>query len=161
MIDFTLSPSQLATRNAARTFASTHLLTAKATYDQIPSHAQRFQSLQPLYEEAVKAGLIKGQIPAPIGGTSNGLIEATILVEEMSAVERAASLTIFGTGLGLTPLCLGFKPEFAEFLTPFLSGVGSPLASLVFTEPGGVVSCLLVILSLTLLHRLRILLMII
>lgn len=76
-------------------------------------------------------------------------------------MERAASLTIFGTGLGLTPLCLGFKPEFAEFLTPFLSGVGSPLASLVFTEPGGVVSCLLVILSLTLLHRLRILLMII
>ncbi|KAH9212764.1 acyl-CoA dehydrogenase/oxidase [Leptodontidium sp. 2 PMI_412] len=142
MIDFTLSPSQLATRNAARTFASTHLLTAKATYDQIPSHAQRFQSLQPLYEEAVKAGLIKGQIPAPIGGTSNGLIEATILVEEMSAVERAASLTIFGTGLGLTPLCLGFKPEFAEFLTPFLSGVGSPLASLVFTEPGGVANWL-------------------
>lgn len=143
MVDFTLSTSELATRNAARTFATTHLASAKASYIQIPSHAERFQSTQPLYSEAVKAGLIKGQIPTAIGGTSTSLLEAALLVEEMSAVERAASLTIFGTGLGLTPLCLAFKPEFKEFLDPFLSGEGTPLASLVFTEPGGVVSCFL------------------
>ena len=140
MVDFTLSPSELAVRDAARTFASAHLSTAKAAYTQIPSHAERFQSLQPLYAEAVKAGLIKCQIPTALGGTSSSLLEAAILVEEMSAVERAASLTIFGTGLGLTPLCLAIKPQFAEFLNPFLSGEGTPLASLVFTEPGGVVS---------------------
>ncbi|PVH71811.1 putative acyl-CoA dehydrogenase [Cadophora sp. DSE1049] len=142
MVDFTLTPSELAARNAARTFAASHLSTAKAAYTQIPSHAQRFQSLKPLYAEAVKAGLIKGQIPVPLGGTSSSLLEAAILVEEMSAVERAASLTIFGTGLGLTPLCLAFKPQFAEFLTPFLKGEGTPLASLVFTEPGGVANWL-------------------
>lgn len=79
-------------------------------------------------------------MPIPIGGTSGGLVEAAILVEEMYAVEPAASLTIFGTGLGLTPLALAFRPELAEFLEPFLSGSGAPLASLVFSEPQGVVS---------------------
>lgn len=143
MVDFTLSPSELAVRSAAQTFAGAHLTGARATYNKIVSHAERFQSTQPIYSEAVKAGLIKGQIPVPLGGTNSSLLEAAILVEELTVVERAASLTIFGTGLGLTPLCLAFQEGKREFLEPFLSGEGSPLASLVFSEPGGVVSLIL------------------
>ncbi len=140
MVDFTLSSSDLAIRSAAKSFAATHLSSARASYSKIESHASRFQSTQPIYSAAVAAGLIKGQIPAPLGGTSDSLLSAAILVEELTVVERAASLTIFGTGLGLTPLCLAFQEEKREFLEPFLSGEGSPLASLVFSEPGGVVS---------------------
>ena len=70
------------------------------------------------------------------------MIEAAILVEEMYSVEPSASLTIFATGLGLTPLNLTGKPEHREFLEPFLSGKGEPLASLVFSEPGGVANYL-------------------
>ncbi len=139
MVDFTLSPSEAVIREAARAFATTHLANAKAAYSKINSHAERFQSIQPIYGEAVKAGFIKGQVPAQIGGASGSLVEAAILVEEMSAVEPAASLTIFGTGLGLTPLTLAYKPQFKEFLDPFISGEGTPLASLVFSEPAGVV----------------------
>jgi nitroalkane oxidase len=64
------------------------------------------------------------------------------MVEECYAVEPSAALTIFATGLGLTPLNIAGKPEHAEFLAPFLSGEGAPLASLVFSEPGGVANAL-------------------
>lgn len=70
------------------------------------------------------------------------MIEAAILVEEMYRIEPAASLTIFSTGLGLTPLNLTGKPEHQDFLMPFLSGKGDPLASMVFSEPGGVANYL-------------------
>lgn len=69
-------------------------------------------------------------------------MEAVLLVEEMYRVEPAASLTIFSTGLGLTPMNLTGKPEHKEFLEPFLSGQGEPLASMVFSEPGGVANWL-------------------
>jgi hypothetical protein len=67
------------------------------------------------------------------------LIEAAILVEEFYAVEASASLTIFGTGLGLTPVALAYRPSIQKFLDPFLASEGAPLASLVFSEPAGVV----------------------
>ncbi|CEL06535.1 hypothetical protein ASPCAL09708 [Aspergillus calidoustus] len=142
MVSFNLTESEQAARTAARTFAATHLKPAKSAYEALSTPEARFQSLQPIYEAAVRAGLIKAQIPAPVGGTSTSLVEAAILVEEFYAVEASASLTIFGTGLGLTPLCLAFRPEVAEFLQPFLSGQGTPLASLVFSEPGGVANWL-------------------
>ncbi|KAL2840273.1 acyl-CoA dehydrogenase/oxidase [Aspergillus pseudoustus] len=142
MVSFTLTPSELATRHAARTFATTHLTSAKATYASLPTPQARFQSLQPIYSAAVHAGLIKAQIPAPVGGASTSLIDAAILVEEFYAVEASACLTIFGTGLGLTPLCLAFRAELQPFLEPFLSGEGAPLASLVFSEPDGVANWL-------------------
>jgi alkylation response protein AidB-like acyl-CoA dehydrogenase len=139
MVSFTLTESERAARTAARTFATTHLTSAKSTYTTLPTPESRFQSLKPIYAAAVRAGLIKAQIPSPVGGTSSSLVEAAILVEEFYAVEASASLTIFGTGLGLTPLCLAFRPELNEFLQPFLSQQGAPLASLVFSEPAGVV----------------------
>ena len=142
MVDFTLSTSEQQIRAAARNFASVHLASAKSIYSKLSTPEERFQVLRPIYEAAVKAGLIKGQVPAAVGGTSTSLIEAAILVEEFYAVEASASLTLFGTGLGLTPLALAYQPSVHEFLDPFLSGEGSPLASLVFSEPGGVVSIL-------------------
>ncbi|KAL6231085.1 hypothetical protein BDW75DRAFT_248190 [Aspergillus navahoensis] len=126
MVDFTLSTGEQRTRSAARTFAAAHLAPAKGAYATLPTQEDRFRSLKPIYEAAVEAGLIKGQIPAA----------------EFYATEASASLTIFGTGLGLTPLALAYRPEVKEFLDPFLSGTGAPLASLVFSEPGGVANWL-------------------
>ncbi|KAL3420747.1 acyl-CoA dehydrogenase domain-containing protein [Phlyctema vagabunda] len=142
MVDFNLSPKEAAVRGAARDFATKHLVGARAAYSSLASHAERFQSIQPIYREAVRAGLVQGQIPAPIGGTSESLVEAAILVEELYSVEPAASLTLFGTGLGLTPLALAYRPELQEFLEPFLVSDGAPLASLVFSEPAGVANWL-------------------
>lgn len=95
-----------------------------------------------IYPKAIEAGLIKGQVPAPLGGTGGALAESAILVEELYAVEPSASLSIVVTGLGLTPLILAGSPEHRTFFDPFLSGEGEPLASLIFSEPGGVANYL-------------------
>jgi len=140
-IDFQLSPAEESIRKAAAGFAAGPLKDAKNNYMKYQGH-ERFQSTRPLYAQAVASGLIKGQIAPHHGGAGGTLTEAAILVEEMYAVEPSASLTIFATGLGLTPLNLAGKSEHKEFLKPFLSGKGEPLASLVFSEPGGVANYL-------------------
>ena len=141
-VDFHLSPVEEGIRKAAAGFAAGPLKNAKETYMRYQHHHGRFQSTRPIYQQAVAGGLIKGQIAPPLGGAGGSLIEAAVLVEEMYRVEPAVSLTIFSTGLGLTPLNLTGKPEHREFLAPFLSGEGVPLASMVFSEPGGVANYL-------------------
>jgi len=77
-------------------------------------------------------------IPQPLGGTGGSLIDATLLVEELYAADTSAALTIFATGLGLHPLMNGGSADQkTEFLKPFLSAEGAPLASLVHSEPTG------------------------
>ena len=141
MIDFELTPQQHAIRRGVNAFAKAHLTTARSLYEPDIPHAKwedRFRSTKPIYEAAVQGGLIKAQIPVPLGGAGGELIDAAIVVEEMYAHETSASLTILGTGLGLTPLIMAGTPELHDrFLKPFLSGQGAPLASLVFSEPRG------------------------
>jgi alkylation response protein AidB-like acyl-CoA dehydrogenase len=141
-IDFHLGPTEAGTRAAAAGFAQHVLKPARAEYLQHAEHPKRFQATQPTYAAAVKGGLLKGQISPAHGGNGGTLVEAAIMVEECYAVEPSAALTIFATGLGLTPLNIAASPAHAEFLAPFLSGEGAPLASLVFSEPGGVANAL-------------------
>lgn len=141
-IDFHLGATEASIREAAAGFAQSMLKPSRAEYMAHTAHHERFQATRPTYEAAVAGGLIKGQITPSLGGTGGTLIEAAIMVEECYAVEPSSALTIFATGLGLTPLNLTQKPEHREFLAPFLSGEGSPMASLVFSEPGGVANYL-------------------
>lgn len=141
-IDFHLSPAEESTSKAASAFVSGPLKDAKKTYMQYQHHHERFQSMRPIYHQAVEGGLIVGQIASHLGGAGGTLIEAAILVEELYRFEPTASLTIFSTGLGLTPFNLIAKPEHKEFLAPFLNKEGEPLASFVFSEPGGVANYL-------------------
>ncbi|KAI0096578.1 acyl-CoA dehydrogenase [Nemania sp. FL0031] len=141
-IDFHLSASESGTQAAAASFAQNVLSKARSTYMAHTSHSERFQATKPTYATGVANGLIKGQLSPSVGGSAGSLVEAAILVEEFYAVEPSAALTIFATGLGLTPFNLLRNPEKNEFLAPFLSGTGAPLASLVFSEPGGVANWL-------------------
>ncbi|KAH8727822.1 acyl-CoA dehydrogenase/oxidase [Phaeosphaeriaceae sp. PMI808] len=125
-------------RANTRTFAQNTLSTAPALYSDLSSQTERFQSTLPIYRAAVEAGLIKAQIPVPLGGTSAGLVDATIVVEEFHAVEPSTAISILGTGLGLTPLILaGSKGQHEEFLMPFLEQDGEMLASFAHSEPHG------------------------
>lgn len=138
MIDFTLSEEQRAVRNNARAFARDVLAPAPKLYSHLSDQRSRFEATLPIYRAAVKAGLIKGQVPSKLGGTANDLIHAAILVEEFYAVEPSAALTILGTGLGLTPLILaGSSEQHEKFLKPFLSSEGEPIAAFVHSEPKG------------------------
>lgn len=138
MIDFTLTPEQQSLRANARSFAQNVLSTAPSLYSHLPTQTERFQSTLPIYRTAVQSGLIKAQIPAHLGGTSTGLLDAALVVEEFHAVEPSTAITILGTGLGLTPLILaGGKEQHEEFLAPFLKEEGEPLASFAHSEPQG------------------------
>lgn len=138
MIDFTLSPAQQALRSQAASFASNVLAPAARTYNKFARQVERFQSLKPIYEQAVVGGLVKGMVPQALGGTGGSLVDATLLVEELYAADTSAALTIFATGLGLHPLMNGGSAEQKnEFLKAFLSGEGAPLASMVHSEPSG------------------------
>ncbi len=143
MIDFTLSPSQKVIRDNAAEFASNVLVTAADTYEAHSTQKERFQALRPFYRLAVEAGLIKGLIPKPFGGTAGTVVEAALLVEQLCKHDRSLSLTIFSTGLGLSSLLIAGTPEQKErYLKPFLSGEGEPIASLLHTEPEGVANWL-------------------
>jgi len=82
--------------------------------------------------------MIRGLIPPSLCGQGGSVIDSALLVEELFKVDRSLSLTILATGLGLSPLLIGGTKELqTEFLKPFLSGEGAPLASLVHSEPEG------------------------
>ncbi|KPI40449.1 Nitroalkane oxidase [Cyphellophora attinorum] len=175
-----LTTSQRASRDRVRALAKQHLTNARAIYssttttvsqahqihdittaktDSKPksSHSS-FASTLPIYRRAVSAGLLRAQVPTPLGGTCDSLLDLSLMTEELYSVDTSASLTILGTGLGLTPLILaaagaakldgeagkGTMQLVQRFLRPFLEasgdgeGVeGAPLASLVFSEPQG------------------------
>jgi alkylation response protein AidB-like acyl-CoA dehydrogenase len=138
MIDFTLSHEQKALRANAHAFAQNVLSTAPGLYSTLATQTERFKSTLPVYQAAVKAGLIAGQIPIPLGGISASLVDAAIVVEELHAVEPSTAITILGTGLGLTPLILaGSEEQHEKFLAPFLTQQGEMLASFAHSEPDG------------------------
>lgn len=139
MIDFTLSDEQNAIRNMAISFASGVLEDAYSTYSTHPTQNARFRSLRPFYRIAVAGGLIKGSIPKSLGGLSGTVLDTVIMVEHMYKVDRSLSLTIFATGLGLSPVIVGgTREQKEEFLAPFLEAKGEEvMASLVHSEPGG------------------------
>jgi alkylation response protein AidB-like acyl-CoA dehydrogenase len=138
MVNFSLTLQQKELRANAHAFAKNVLSSAPNLYSSLTTQTERFQSTLPIYQTAVKAGLIKGQIPISQGGTSAGMIDAAIVVEEFHAVEPSTAITILGTGLGLTPLILaGSKEQHERFLTPFLEQKGERLASFAHSEPNG------------------------
>jgi nitroalkane oxidase len=110
-IDFTLAPEQEALRAGVRQFAKEHLAGAYESYSKLPPGRERFQATRPIYEKAVQAGMIAGQIPVPLGGKGTSIIDAGLIGEEMYAVEPSASLTILATGLGLDSLVLHGSPD--------------------------------------------------
>jgi alkylation response protein AidB-like acyl-CoA dehydrogenase len=119
-------------------FTDTYLKEAYNKYILIPDARSRFQSTQHIYQAAVQSGLILAQIPTRDGGTNEGLKYGMIMVEEMYAVDPSVTLTILGTGLGLSPIILfGNASQKKKFLAPFLSKEGTPLASFVSSEVGG------------------------
>lgn len=138
MIDFTLTEQQEQLRQNSATFKTQVLSRARGLYEKHSTQAARFQSTRPLYAEAVKYGMIRGQIPAALGGGAGLLVDAAIIVEEIYATDPSTALTVLGAGLGLTPLILaGTKEQQERLFKPFLSGEGDPLASLVHSEPQG------------------------
>lgn len=62
MIDFTLSEQQKGLQQGARAFARNVLAGAPNLYQHLTDPRARFEATLPIYRQAVKDGLIKGQV---------------------------------------------------------------------------------------------------
>jgi alkylation response protein AidB-like acyl-CoA dehydrogenase len=137
MIDFELSPEQRKLQLDARAFAKTHLTDLRSKMVGLDA-AGRFEVTKSAYEAAVKAGYLKLQVPPPLGGTMNSLVDVAIVAEELIAVESSLPLSVLSTGLGLMGLLFfGTPQQYEKFLPKFVDGEGAPLAGLSFSEPDG------------------------
>ena len=75
MLDFTLTPEQLALQKKARDFALKEILPVAWYYDEIhetPMHVLR---------KAFDAGIMNGDIPVEYVGPGGGLLDAVIVTE--------------------------------------------------------------------------------
>jgi butyryl-CoA dehydrogenase len=137
-IDFTLTDEQRELQRTAGDVARRALGDADAATRHLPTPQKRFAATRPMYEELVRAGLLRALVPVPLGGTGTGVVDLALLAEELVAVDASVSLTLFATALGFTPILVAGTPEQQErFLAPFVTGEGTPLAAFGFSEPQG------------------------
>ncbi|RMZ77700.1 hypothetical protein DV738_g4243, partial [Chaetothyriales sp. CBS 135597] len=138
MVGFNLSDSQKNLQRQAADTAKNILAHAKAEYSKYGDQESRFRASRPVYEKLVKAGAVSTHIPKPLGGTNESFIDSAIQLEELWAADPSVMVLPVGTVLGLFPLILGGTAEQkTKFLQPFISNEGTPLASLMHSEPGG------------------------
>ncbi|MCM0620879.1 acyl-CoA dehydrogenase family protein [Nocardioides bruguierae] len=138
MVSFTLTPEQLALKDAARAFAQGHLRNLVTAQAAETDPLARALLARPVVEEAVRAGFLKGFVPEAAGGAAGGGIEAAILVEEWAVESPDFVITLAGPLIALMPLYEAGTPEqVARFVAPFLADEGAPLAAMAFSEPGG------------------------
>jgi acyl-CoA dehydrogenase len=100
MLDFRLTPEQLALQQKAREFALKEVLPVAWYYDEkddIPL---------PVIRKAYDAGIMNLDIPKDYGGQGLGLVEAAILTEELAAACPGLATSIFDNSLGMEPVLL-------------------------------------------------------
>ncbi len=137
-MNFEFSAHQRELQLTARAFANTHLSGIRALLRPLTTPEARFEATRPAYVAAVEAGYLKAQIPSALGGTFTSLLDFTLIVEELMAVEASVPLSILSTGLGLMPLLFfGDPAQCRRFIPPFSRGTGAPLAAVSFSEPDG------------------------
>ena len=105
MLDFTLSPEQVAIQQQARAFALKEILPVAAYYDE--------SNVLPMdiMKKAFAAGLLNSGIPKQYGGRGLGLIEAALITEELSAACLGLATSLSDNGLGMEPIILSNKED--------------------------------------------------
>ncbi|KAK5047301.1 hypothetical protein LTR84_006823 [Exophiala bonariae] len=138
MVSFTLDDRQKALVAEVRGIAKDALSGAHAVYSRHLDQADRFKATRPFYEKAIKAGLLQLLIPKAVGGRSESFLDTAIILEELHGVDSSIVVHAVGTALGLLPLVIAGTPEQQKkYFQPFISGEGTPLASLAHSEPQG------------------------
>src|SRR4030042_7206284 len=105
MLDFTLSPEQIAIQQQARAFALKEILPVAAYYDE--------SNVLPMdiMKKAFDAGLLNSGIPKQYGGRGLGVIEAALITEEASAPCVGLATSLSDNGLGMEPIILSNKED--------------------------------------------------
>jgi acyl-CoA dehydrogenase len=112
MLDFTLTPEQLALQKQAREFARNELLPVAWYYDE------RHETPIHILRKAFDAGIMNGDIPVEYGGPGFGLLDGVIVTEELAAACPGLATSIFDNSLGMEPLILSSNEALKEKYLP-------------------------------------------
>ena len=100
MLNFTLTPEQEKLRERAREFALKEVLPVAWYYDE------KDETPLPVIKKAFEAGIMNTDIPKEYGGKGYGILEGSILTEEISAACPGLATSIFDNSLGMKPIIL-------------------------------------------------------
>ncbi|MBN9790073.1 acyl-CoA dehydrogenase [Pseudonocardia sp. TMWB2A] len=137
-VSFVLSPEQEKLKVTMSEFAHVHLAPLAERVRATPDPREASALMREVHEKDVEAGVLRTMIPAELGGTAAGGIEAAIMWEELCTVMPDIMDTFGGAMLALGPVMTAGTPEQIErLIEPFLADSGAPTAALAFSEPGG------------------------
>jgi acyl-CoA dehydrogenase len=104
-MDFELTEEQKALQKKAREFAINEVLPVARKYDE----SEEFP--MPVINKAWEQGLLNSGIPKKYGGPGYGLLDACIIVEEISSACPGIATSIFDNNLGAEPIIIGGNEE--------------------------------------------------
>lgn len=115
MLNFDLTPEQLALQRRAREFALREVLPAAWRYDEADD--------VPLFllKKAFDAGLMNIDLPARYGGQGLGLLECALVTEEVAAACPGFATSLFDNSLGMQPVLLSNREAPREKFLPQLA----------------------------------------
>ena len=115
MLDFTLTPEQKKLQATAREFAKKEILPRAWYFDHMD------KTPEDVIREAFEAGIMNTNIPKAYGGKGYGVLEGTLLTEELAAACPGMSTSIFDNSLGLEPVILSSNEALKQHLLPEIS----------------------------------------
>jgi len=104
-MDFKLTEEQIALQKRAREFAVNEVLPVAREYDE----SEEFPL--PVIKKAWDIGLLNLGIPKKYGGPGYGLLDACIVVEEISSACPGIATSVFDNNLGAEPIVIGGNEE--------------------------------------------------
>jgi acyl-CoA dehydrogenase len=114
MVDFDLTESQIVLRKKAREFAKREIQPVASYFDemdQIPIYILR---------KAWEEGLMNLSIPADYGGVGYGMMEASLMTEEIAAACPGIATSMFANSLGTMPILLSKNDYIKQTYLPAL-----------------------------------------
>jgi len=108
LMDFTLTEEQKKLKAKARDFAIREVLPVARKYDE----SEEFPL--PVIKKAWEEKLLNLGIPKKYGGQGYGLLDACLVVEEMSSACPGMATSIFDNNLGAEPIVIGGNEEQKE-----------------------------------------------
>ncbi|PYE56617.1 acyl-CoA dehydrogenase family protein [Deinococcus yavapaiensis] len=128
MIDFSLTDEQKQLQALARDFAKNEIIPIASEYDQ------KEELPWQVVEKAFDLGLLNASIPEHAGGLGLGMIDESIIAEELAYGCMGIYTILMASELGITPIIVGGSEEqHKKFLSPLLDKPS--LAAFALSEP--------------------------
>ncbi|HCY84149.1 MAG TPA: acyl-CoA dehydrogenase [Desulfobacteraceae bacterium] len=116
MLSFQLSDEQKKIRKKAREFARKEVLPIAWEYDQ------KDELPMAVLKKAFDAGLMNTDIPKAFGGKGYGIVESSIITEELAAACPGIATSVFDNSLGMEPIILSDnEPAKKKYLSKVLN----------------------------------------